>query len=211
MMRQLSINRRKPGIVDLLITKTPGAQAYRLKWGTNFDTAVFTSFLTVPNFGFRDPAVSDASNYTVHGDKVRVLFNPTTYSIPDDQFWWLKMSPLDPTGAEMFTTRGSLMILTPDIGAGSYFPQLTITGIAPNVAALANSIEIDFPQQMRDVRVQGAAAMWAAFSETGPEILLQGDPLPKDLSRWSTQSSLFVRGNGAAVPFSLLFTLAYTR
>jgi hypothetical protein len=194
-----------------LITKTTGAQSYKLSWGANFDTASFTDFLTVPNFGFRDPAVNDASNITLYGDRVRALFNPTTYSIPDDKFWWLKMSPLDSTGTPISTTRGSLMMLTPDIGAGSYFPQLTITGNAPNVATLASSLEIDFPQQMRDVRIQSAAAVYAAFDVSGPEILLQGASLPKDISRWATQSSLFIRGNGAVVPFSLVFTLAYTR
>jgi len=212
-MRQLSIHRRKPGLVDLLIAKTPGAAAYRLKWGTNFDTAVFTGFLDVPNTGYCSPTAVDADRVTLYGDRVRAIFNPVDHAIPDDEFWWLKMVPLDSAGAEITAsaTRGALMVLTPDIGAGSYFPQLTITGTAPNVAAVADSLQIDFPQQMRDVRIQSAAALWVAYAEKGPEILLQGDTLPKDLSRWATQSTMLVRGNGAAVPFSLLFTLAYTR
>jgi hypothetical protein len=98
----------------------------------------------------------------------------------------------------------------PNVG-GSYFPQLVITGNAPNVLALANSLEIHFPQQMRDARIQSAAGMWVAFESGGPEILLASDPLPKDISRYSTMSTIFVRGNGAIVPFSLLFTLAYTQ
>ena len=210
-MRQLSIHRRKPGVVDLLISKTSGAYSYKLKWGANFDTAVFTDFLTVPNNGFRDPAVDDASNLTVYGDHVRALFNPTTYGIPDNKTWWMKMSPLDASGAEISTTRGSLMVMVPNVGAGSYFPQLVITGTAPNTITLAAALQIDFPQQIRDARIQSSAAVWAAFDENDSEILLQGASLPKDLSRWSTQSSLFIRGNGAAVPFSLVFTLAYTR
>lgn len=207
-MRHLSIIRRKTNLVDLLVQKTPGAYQYRLKWGANFDTSPFTNFLVSPNTGFRDPAVSDESNITVYGDKVRILFDPATYGIPDDSVWWLKMSPLDSTGAEMFTT-ASTMVLAPNPGA--YFPQLTITGTAPNVASIADSLEIDFPQQMRDMRIMSTAAVWAAFDPNGPEILLPGDPLPKDISRWSTQSVLFIRGNGAPVPFSLVFTLAYTQ
>jgi hypothetical protein len=210
-MRQLSINRRKSGIVDLLISKTQGAYFYQLSWGENFDTDPFTNFLVVPNSGFRDPSVNDASNYTLYGDRVRALFNPVTYGIPDDKIWWLKMSPLDLNGALISMTRGSLMVLTPDIDAGSYFPQMTITGNAPDATDSTGSLEIDFPQQMRDVRIQSAAAMWVAFDTNGPEILLQGADLPKDISRWSTQSSLFVRGDGVAVSFSLVFTLAYTR
>lgn len=208
-MRQLSIHRRKPRLVDLLVTKTVGAYSYRLKWGANFDTALFTNFLVSPNTGFRDPAVNDESNITIYGDRVRILFDPVTYGIPDNSVWWLKMSPLDSTGAEMSTTP-ALMVLRPSIG-GAYFPQLTITGSAPNVATIADSLEINFPQQMRDMRIQSTAAIWAAFDPSGPEILLPGDPLPKDISRWSTQSVLYVRGNGAAVPFSLVFTLAYTQ
>jgi hypothetical protein len=208
-MRQLSINRRKPHLVDLLVDKTPGAYSYKLKWGANFDTSPFADFLTSPLSGFRDSAVDDASNITIYGDRVRILFDPTTYGIPDNTVWWIKSSPLNSAGAEM-STSAALMIL-PSHPGGAYFPQLTITGSAPNVATLANSLEINFPQQMRDVRIQSTAAIWAAFDPSGPEILLPGDPLPKDISRWSTQSALFVRGNGAAVPFSLVFTLAYTQ
>lgn len=209
-MRQLSIHRRKPHLVDLLVTKTSGAYSYKLKWSTDFDGSVpFTDFLTVPITGYRDPAVDDASNITLYGDRVRVLFDPTTYTIPDSEIWWLKMSPLDDTGAEMSTT-AALMMYQPNIG-GSYFPQFTITGTAPNAPDLAHSLEINFPHQMRDMRIQSSAAMWVAFDSCGQEALLQGSTLPKDINRWSTESMLFVRGSGAAVPFSLLFTLAYTR
>lgn len=208
-MRQLSIHRRKPNLVDLLITKTPGAVAYRLKWGANFDTAVFTPFIESPNNGFRDSSVDDASNITIYGDRVRVLFNPSTYSIPDTSVWWLKVSPLDSTGAEMSTTAAT-MVLVPNVG-GAYFPQLVITGSAPNVANLPASLQIDFPHQMRDFRIQSTAAVWVAFDPNGPEILLAGDPLPKDISRWSTVSTVYIRGNGAVVPFSAVFTLAYTQ
>lgn len=209
-MRQLSIHRRKPNLMDLLVTKTPGAYSYRLKWSANFDGSTpFTAFLTSPMTGFRDPAVNDDSNITIYGERVRILFDPATFSIPDSNVWWLKMSPLDHAGAEMFTTP-PLMIYQPNIG-GSYFPQLTITGSAPNEASLANSLEIHLPHQMRDMRILSAAAMWVAFDSNGQEVLLQGSSLPKDLNRWSTESVLFVRGNGAVVPFSLLFTLAYTR
>lgn len=208
-MRQLSINRRKPHLVDLLITKTVGAYSYKLKWGTNFDTAVFTDFLVVPAAGYRDPAVDDSSNYTIYGDRVRALFDPATFSIPDGSVWWLKVAPLDSTGAEMSVSPAT-MVLISNLG-GAYFPQLVITGNAPNVADLAHSLEIDFPRQMRDLRIQSTAAVWVAFDPSGPEILLAGDPLPKDISRWSTASTLFIRGNGAAVPFSAVFTLAYTQ
>jgi hypothetical protein len=208
-MRQLSVHRRKPHLVDLLINKTPGAYSYKLKWATGFDSAAFTDFLTVPMTGYRDPAVSDAATVTLHGDRVRVLFDPSSYSIIDNSVWWLRMSPIDATGAEMFTTP-PLMMYLPNLG-GSYFPQFTITGSAPNALNLTGSIEIHFPHQMRDMRILSSAAMWVAFDSNGQEILLQGSSAPKDLNLWSTESVLFVRGNGAVVPFSLLFTLAYTR
>lgn len=196
--------------MDLLVTKVPGAFSYKLKKSTAFDGSVpFTDFLTSPNTGYRDRNVDDSSNYTVYGDKVRILFDPTTYGISDTNIWWLKLAPLDDVGAEMFVTPPTMMY-QPNIG-GSYFPQFAITGNAPNQPDLANSLEIHFPHQIRDMRIQSTAALWAAFDSNGQEILLQGSTLPKDLNRWSTESVLFVRGNAAIVPFSLLFTLAYTR
>jgi hypothetical protein len=39
--------------------------------------------------------------------------------------------------------------------------------------------------------------------------LLPGSPFPKDMGRWSTQSSVLVRGNGEVSQFSLSFTLAH--
>ena len=209
-MRQLSIHRRKPHLVDLLVNKTPGAYTYKLKWSTKFDGSIpFTDFLTSSISGFRDPAVDDSSNITLYGNRIRILFDPSTYSIPDSNIWWLTLTPMDAAGADMFTT-APLMMYQPNIG-GSYFPQFTITGSAPDVGDLAHALEVNFPHQMRDMRILSSAAMWVAFDSNGQEVLLQGSALPKDLNRWSTESVLFVRGNGAAVPFSLLFTLAYTR
>lgn len=209
-MRQLSIHRRKPNLMDLLINKTAGAYSYQLQWSTAFDGSVaFTPFLTVPNVGHRDVTISDASNVTVYGDRIRALIDPTIHGIPDAGIWWLRMSPLDHLGAVLSTT-APLMIYQPNIG-GSYFPQFTITGTAPNAASLAFSLEINFPHQMRDMRIMNSAAMFVAFDTNGQEVLLQGSSDAKDLNRWSTESTMFVRGNGAAVPFSLLFTLAYTR
>ena len=208
-MRQLSMHRRKPNLVDLLITKTVGAYSYKLKWGVNFDTAAFTDFLIVPGAGYRDPNVDDSGNLTIHGNRVRALFDPASYGIPDTSVWWLKVSPLDSTGAEM-STSAATMVLVPNVG-GAYFPQLVITGSAPNAPGLPTSLQIDFPQQMRDFRIQSTAAVWVAFDPKGPEILLAGDPLPKDISRWSTVSTVYIRGNGAVVPFSAVFTLAYTQ
>jgi hypothetical protein len=206
-MRQLSINRRKPNLVDLLVKKTPDAYSYNLKWGQNFDDVAFVDLLTSPNTGFRDPAINDESNLTLYGDHVRILFDPSTYAVPDDKVWWLKMSPLDSNGAEIFTTP-ALMVLQPNMG-GSHFPQLVITGSAPNSVSIDNSLEIDLPKQMRDMRVHNELDIYIAFNSEGPEILLPGSPFPKDMGRWSTQSSVLVRGNGEVSQFSLSFTLAH--
>ena len=208
MSRHISIFSRRANVIDLLLEKTPGAFQYRLKWASNFDSATWTTFITSQNTGFVDTSVDDSSNVIVYGDRVRVRFDPHTYNITDGVFW-IVLSPLDFNGNEMFTTP-PLMVMGPNLD-GSYFPQYTISGSAPSAVSLAGSLQIQFPRQIRDLRIQNAAAMWVAFDENGPEILLAGDTLPKVLNRWSTQSSLFVRSSGAAVPFSLLFTIAYTK
>lgn len=208
-MRLISIYRRKPNLVDILIPRQANADRYRLKWANNFDVSPFATFITSEKTGFRDVNVDDATVVTVHGDYVRIVFNPATYSIPDDQVFWIKFFPVDFSGVEGSGTP-PLMVLTPDPG-GSYFPQYVITGNAPNVGTLATALEIHFPRQMRDLRLQNTASMYMAFDPNGPEVLFPGDPLPKDISAWATQSLILVRGQGASVPFSLLFTLAYTQ
>lgn len=208
-MRQISIFRRQSNLVDVLIPRNAGTDKYRLKWATNFDVSPFTTFITSEKTGHRDFDIADEKTITIHGDYVRIVFNPANYSIPDDKVFWLKFFPVDFSGVEG-TGTPPLMVMKP-LPGGSYFPQLSITGTAPNVATLASSLEIHFPQQMRDLRLLNTAGMYIAFDPNGPEVLMSGDPLPKDISAWATQSVIFVRGQGAAVPFSLLFTLAYTQ
>lgn len=208
-MRQISIFRRHPNLVDVLIPRDANVDKYRLKWANNFDVSPFTTFLTSEKTGHCDFTIEDEKTVKVHGDYVRIVFDPANYSIPDDQVFWIEYFPVDFSGVEGAGTP-PLMIMKPQPG-GSYFPQLSITGTAPNVATLASSLEIHFPRQMRDLRLLNTAGMFIAFDKNGPEILMTGDPLPKDISAWATQSVIFVRGQGAAVPFSLLFTLAYTQ
>jgi hypothetical protein len=207
-MRQLSIQRRKPGLVDLLIIRTANAVAYKLRWSNNFDAAVPVNFLEVPQSGYRDPAVSDAGDTTLYGNRVRAVFNPATFGIPDDSPWWLRVSPLNAAGAEIHTTP-PLMVVAPD-PSGSYLPQLSVTGVAPNVVDLAHALEFHLPRQMKHFRVQNLASMFVAFHPGGPEMQVPASPTPKDLSWGSTSSSIFVRGDGAAVPFSMMFAPAYT-
>jgi len=207
MNRLFSIRRRRPNIVDI---DTPllsgGVDGYRLKWGANFDTAVFTTMMTSTNVGYLDPSVNRnvIETQPVTG-KVRIVFNPATYSIPDAKSFWLKFVPV--VGA-VEGTAGAPTLVLPDAahhGTGI----VTIKGSAP----LAAPLQLDLPS-MEDFRI---------VNEDGSNNLLvgaiDGDPmltvLPKvgvqSINLRGAQSSLYVQGVGGAVSFSATFTLAFPR
>ena len=210
MSRQISFYNRRPNLVDTLILKTPGAMQYNLKWATNFDASSWTTFITSPNTGYIDRSLVNVGNSTINGcNNVRVIFNPALYNIIDSSIFWLVVSPVDATGHEMFTTP-PLMVIPFSID-GSYSPQYALSGNAPSASAISGSLEIQFPRQVRDLRIETANSMFVAFNSNGPEIKIHGGTQVQEIDLLGTQSSLFVRGNGVVAAFSMLFSMVYTK
>jgi hypothetical protein len=108
----------------------------------------------------------------------------------------------------MFTTP-PLMVIPSSID-GSYSPQYALSGNAPG-AAISGSLEIQFPRQVRDLRIETADSMFVAFNSNGPEIRIYGGTQVQEIDLLGTQSSLFVRGNRVVAAFSMLFSMVYTK
>jgi hypothetical protein len=211
MNRLFSVRRRRPNIVDIDTPKVYGVDGYRLKWDTNFDGAFATTFLTSTNVGFLDDAVNrNVIETQPVTDKVRIVFNPATYSITDTLPFWLKFVQVI-GGVEQ--TPGAPTLVLPDAshhGVG----LVTIHGDAPSGATVANSLQIDLPMLMQDFRVHNestARDLYLATEANGPEVMVPKSSDIQSLSFLATQGSIYVRSLGGTATFSLSFTLAFPR
>lgn len=213
MNRTLSVTRRRPNLVDTVVPFVYGVDKYRLKWQTNFDAA-YTQFIDTTNVGFLDPAVNQAALEVQQTQgRVRIVFNPASYSIPDTQHFWLSLWHVAPGGAETQMSAPSLVL--PEL-AHHGIHQVTIHGGAPNGADSAHSLQLDLPRLMQDFRIHSEAAvggnlLYVATEEGGAEQALSPDTFPQYTSILSTQGSLWVRGGGGVVNFSAIFTSSFPR
>jgi hypothetical protein len=196
--------------VDIDTPKVYGVDGYRLKWGANFDS-VFATILTSTNIGFLDDAVNrNVIETQPVTDKVRMVFNPATYGIPDTSQFWLQFFPVI-GGAEQ--TPGAPTLVLPD-SAHHGVGLVVIHGDAPNGATSANSMQLDLPMLMQDFKIHNEEAGNDLFISTeagGPEVMVARSTIIQSLGFLPTQGSIYVRGGGAAVTFSLSFTLAFPR
>lgn len=215
--RLFAVLRRRPNYIDVMTPFTYGTDGYRLKWATNFD-ASFTTFITAPNTGFVDGSINpnvidaqpmggEASN---GGRNLRIIFNPTTFSIPDTSSFWLQFVQVI-AGVEQ--TPGAPTLILPD-SANHGVGIVTIHGNAPSGASTANTLQIDFPRLMEDIHIHNEAASTSLFVSTqsgGAETLVPPDSAEQFSQLRGTQGSIWVRGGGAQAAFSARMTLAFPR
>jgi len=213
MNRTLSVIRRRPNLIDCVVPFVYGVDKYRLKWNANFD-GVFAQFLDSSNVGFLDPAINQATvDVQQTQGRVRIVFNPASYAIPDQQHIWLELWHVAPGGAETQMSAPSLVL--PE-SAHHGIHQVTIHGGAPNAATSAGSLQLDLPRLMQDFRIHSEAAgggnyLYVATEQNGPEQELRPDTFPQYQAFYATQGSIWVRGGGGIVNFSATFTMAFPR
>jgi hypothetical protein len=211
MNRTLSVMRRRPHYIDARTPIVYGVAGYRLKWAANFD-GIFTTFLTSTNVGFLDENVprGRVDSQPTQGS-VRMVFDPTTYAIPDTNHIWLELFHVAPGGAE--TQVSAPLLILPD-GAHHGYNTVTLHGTAPSGVSVANSLQLDLPSLMYDFRVhneEGATILYVATQEGGSETQLKPDAQPQMATYQAPQGSLWVRGAGATAAFSATFTLAFPK
>jgi len=208
-MNDFSIVRRRPGLLDILIPKQAGIEGYRFEWATNFDASYTAIFTATVQSGFldRDKATGinlAALNSYPGTNRVRAAFNPATFSIPDNQHFWLRMVTVDFSGSDVDTTAGALVLTDPENhGTG----RINVAGVAPNTGTVAGSLVLQLPRSMDDltfVNHHATAGLYVAYQLGGPETLVVAQNSLKHVN--GGQSLVLVRGDGAAVDFSLSFT-----
>lgn len=213
MNRTLSVTRRRPNVVDMVMPFVYGVDLYRLKWATNFD-GVFAQFIDSTNIGFLDPAVNQATLEVQQTQgRVRIVFDPATYHITDTSSFWVTLWQVAPGGAETQVSAPSLIL--PE-SAHHGIHQITLHGAAPNAADSTGSLQLDLPRLMSDFRIRcespvGGNALFVATEAGGAEQQLLPDTFPQYTSLLATQGSLWVRGGGGIVNFSAICTTSFPK
>jgi len=208
MSRMFSVIRRKPDFMHVVIPRSSTVDEYRLKWATNFDQAP-TQFLTPRNIGYVDPAIDLRQHAVMAGDNVQLLFKPSTFSIPDTKPFWLQYFPV--TGG-LEGTPSPMTLILPRYNETQV---VVISGLAPNGATVANSLQLDFPRLMSDLRIHNEHAtvsLYVAFEPGGYEYQLQAPERTPQLSALvATQPCMLVRGGGGTPTFSATMTFSFAR
>lgn len=206
MIRRFYVNRRRPGILDMITPIVDGVSEYRLKWATNFDAAP-TLFLSAPLAGYRDPSINPLVLEEINlGNRLRVVFNPTTYTIPDDKPFWLTLHHFN--GVETQVTASTLIVPDTVATLSRLQGQIVVRGVVPSAASLAASLQLDLPRQMSDFRIlnEGANPLFVAFDSGGYEFSV---PVAATYSTFKGMaSSLWLRGNGGPTTVSIACTVA---
>jgi hypothetical protein len=209
-MRDFSVIRRRKNIVDLLTPKRANVAGYRFQVATNFDQA-YATILTAPiGSGYLDPAVNPAVLHSVNNnDHIRVVFNPNTFSgagISDSAFFWMRFVPVDFAGTPGTAGPGTL-ILTDEAHYGN--SRIQIAGTAPIGAAVANSLQLNLPQNSQDFSIKNANAsagnaLFVSFTVGGAEQQVSAQEVMKAYD--GPSDTLMVRGAGGTAAFSASFT-----
>lgn len=198
MNRLFSIRRRRPHIVDFWTPRVAGVDGYRLKWSSNFaGGSALTTIITSSNVGYIDDNVNRAVVETqpLNG-QVRIVFDPTTFSIPDGNSFWLQFVPV--TGGVEGTPGAMTLILPPNMGNTS---QIVIAGTP------SGTQQLDLPM-IRDITVQNAASITISTESGGAAFTVPGSAVDAhSLGFLGQVSTLYVTGGA----FSLTASLAFPR
>lgn len=211
MSRQFSLLHRRPNTLDIVTPFVYGTMEYRIAWASNFD-ASFTQIIAASAIGYLDPAVPQATLEIVNGNQVRIVFDPTNaaFSItsPNAPFW-LQLSRFDGTSVTYTSPPTLVLPFEANKGVGI----VTIHGTAPLGAAVANSLQIDLPGQMSDIRVnnEGSNPLFIAPATGGYEVEFATGQTGSFLAFTGTHPSLLVRGGGGTTAFSASMTRAFPR
>lgn len=209
-MRDFSVIRRRRNIVDVLTPKRVNVAGYRFQVATNFDQT-YTTILTAPiGSGYLDPAINPAVlNSVNNNDHIRVVFNPDTFSgtgISDGAHFWMRFLPVDFAGTPGSPGPGTLILTDAEHYGNS---RVQIAGTAPQGAAIANSLQINLPQNSQDFYIKNANAaagngLYVAFMVGGSEQQVSAQEVMKAYD--GPSDTLMVRGAGGTAAFSASFT-----
>ena len=208
MMREFSVIRRRPNLLDIITPILDGVDGYRIEGASNFDAA-FATLATSTRDGYTDESLRDLVHAALAGKNVRIILNPSDHGLTDTKAFWLRFVPL--TGGVPGTVGNRTLILPEASGRG----LVSITGTAPIGATVANAIALDFPRLMEDLRIVNNSAgnsLFVSFSDSDAEYEIKPGATQVPLANLrGSVSGIRVRGGGAAVAFQATCTLAFAR
>ena len=215
--RPLTVVRRRPNLLDLLIPKDANTQGYRLSAATAFDGS-FTTILTADiSSGYLDRnlvlAQKDQTLQALNNrNHVRVAFDPQTFNgtagLVDSQGFWLKYTPVDFAGTPG-TASAPMLILPEEKLRGD--SVIVVTGTAPVGASVAASQVLLLPFRSQDLQIRNydsANSLFVAAEAGGDEVEIPGNSvtLSQITLPAGAQGCLLVRGGGGTAKFSAVFT-----
>jgi hypothetical protein len=197
MAKTISVYRRRADLVDLWVAQRDGIRAFTFKAASNFDVGA-VAFQTVPRDGFRSPNAFDAGPSEGFRGRTRFTFKPADYGLDDTKPLWLKIAPVAADGS-----------VGPDEAYHMLLPYssqprrpVVLNGTAPAGATVADSLELNLPQQCQNLELQnnGGSDLFVAFERGGAEFVVKPFTAGLNLSMvYPCFSQLFVRGGVAFV------------
>lgn len=209
--------------VELVFTNKSDVRAYRVGAANTLDVAFAGTtpmFTVAQGATFQSPSIRDRkvgrSVYTNRGLTV-VHYDPEDYwvgggTLPHDAAGgYLRVEEQNVAG--VFRPAGPILIVPPPGFFVTTRPNLTVSGTAPNVAATttgvppAGALNFVLPRFADSTTItnSGGASIYISFNPGLPEfeVLANQTILLPD----GAVSEVFVRGDGAAVPFSIFFAV----
>jgi len=217
------LTNRYERFVELVFTNKPDVMAYRVGASNTLDAAfagTTTMFTVAQGATFQSPSIRDRkvgrSIYTNRG-LTFAQYDPEDYwvgggALPHDAAGgYLRVNERNAGGT--FRPAGPILIVPPPGFFVTTRPNLTVSGTAPNVAASstgvppAGALHFVLPRfaDSSTITNSGAASIYVSFSPGLPEfeVLANQTILLPD----GAVSEVFVRGDGATVPFSVFFAV----
>ncbi len=213
---------RHVGIVDLVLANKPSALSYSVGAANTLDNAFVgsTYMFTVPRGGsFRSITLKRNKKNRVEEScrgltKVSIdLDDYANANIPGDgSTSYIRVSEVDFNGVA--GVEGPILVVPPPDFFSTGRKNLSLFGTAPNVAALPTYLppvgvmNFVLPRFAEDVIIfndSGANSLWISFNPGLQEIEVK--PSERIIFTESGLSQIFLRGNGAAVPFRAIFSI----
>ena len=210
MKRLFSVRRRRTKYVDIYAALPDGVDQWRMKWAQNFTDAFVTMF-TSSRVGFLDPNldIGRVDSQPLQND-VRMVFDPTSYSIDDESSFWLQLVPV--TGG-VEGTPGAPTLVVPDRLAHQS-RLLVLAGTAPAAATSAGAQQLDLPLlfDLRVTNVDTGRDLLFGVESGGREFVIpKGNQYVASLGEVGAVSRVYIRSAGGTCAFTLSGTIAHHR
>lgn len=212
----LSVLRRSNGLIDIMVPRELGVDKVRLKTDVN-PFGAFSTTVIESRHGIVTPEVFSMYHPVVAGEMVRFVFKPSTFSLSDTGAFWLKAVGVNPSNTEIVPPDATAPTYT--VGFPTYIHPVTngmseggFNATAPAGAAVADAVRIDLGRTVSQLQIRNldaARALHVSYDAAGSETII---PFGTEAIAFNgATSSLYMRGIGGTVAFSVRYSLAPIR